>query len=109
MLADVNIEVIAATSGQLGIDIAASARPDVILLDVNLPDMRGDAVLSALRARPQTAAIPVIAVTADATDTQRRRMLELGVSAYLTKPLDIDTLLAAIADTRGADTEITLK
>ena len=109
VLADVNIEVIAATSGQLGIDIAASARPDVILLDVNLPDMRGDAVLSALRARPQTAAIPVIAVTADATDTQRRRMLELGVSAYLTKPLDIDTLLAAIADTRGADTEITLK
>ncbi len=94
-----NIEVIAAASGQLGVDIAASALPDVVLLDVNLPDMRGDRVLRALRARQQTAAIPVIAVTADATDAQRRLMLALGVSAYLTKPLDIDALVAAIADT----------
>ena len=98
VLADEGIEVIAATSGQLGVDIAASTRPEVVLLDVNLPDMRGDTVLKALRARPQTAAIPVIAVTADATDAQRRRMLELGVSAYLTKPLDIDTLVASIAE-----------
>ena len=106
VLADENIVVIAATSGQLGIDIAASSRPDVILLDINLPDMRGDTVLNALRARPQTAAIPVIAVTADATDSQRRRMLELGASAYLTKPLDVDTLVASVRDARSPGTEL---
>jgi PAS domain S-box-containing protein len=98
VLADEHIEVIAAASGQLGIDIAASTHPDVVLLDLNLPDKPGHTVLSSLRANPQTADIPVIAVTADATDTQRRRMLELGVSAYLTKPLDIDTLITTIAD-----------
>ena len=97
ILADQHIEVISAGSGQLGIDIAAGAHPDVILLDLNLPDMHGETVLSALRARPGTSDIPVIAVTADATASQRQHMLELGANAYLTKPLAIEEFLATIS------------
>jgi CheY-like chemotaxis protein len=65
---------------------------------MNLPDMTGDQVLHGLRACPQTAATPVIVLTADATPATRKRMLELGVSAHLTKPIDIDLLKSALAD-----------
>jgi CheY-like chemotaxis protein len=60
--------------------------------------MTGDQVLHGLRASPQTAATPVIVLTADATSATRRRMVDLGVSAHLTKPIDIDLLKSALAD-----------
>jgi PAS domain S-box-containing protein len=98
MLVDHGIEIIAAATGRIALDIAPDARADVVLLDVNLPDMTGDQVLHGLRACPQTAATPVIVLTADATSATRRRMLDLGVSAHLTKPIDIDLLKSALAD-----------
>jgi PAS domain S-box-containing protein len=98
VLVDDGIEIIAAASGRIALDIAPAARADVVLLDMNLPDMTGDQVLHGLRACPQTAETPVIVLTADATSTTRRRMLELGVSAHLTKPIDIDVLKSALAD-----------
>jgi PAS domain S-box-containing protein len=98
VLLDDGIEIIAAASGRLALDIAPGARADVVLLDMNLPDMTGDQVLHGLRACPQTAQTPVIVLTADATSTTRQRMLELGVSAHLTKPIDIDLLKSALAD-----------
>jgi len=97
VLAYDNVEIVAAASGRLALDIAAGAGADVILLDVNLPDMPGDQVLRELRASPQTATTPVIVLTADATPASRARMLDLGVSAYLTKPVDIDLLRSALA------------
>jgi len=97
MLVDDGIEIIAAASGRLALDIAPDAQADVVLLDMNLPDMTGDQVLHGLRACPQTAATPVIVLTADATSATRRRMLELGVSAHLTKPIDIDLLKNTLA------------
>jgi PAS domain S-box-containing protein len=98
ILADDDVEIIAASTGRLALDIAAGARADVILLDINLPDMTGEEVLHGLRAHPQTATTPVIVLTADATPATRRRMLELGVSAHLTKPIDIDLLKTTLAD-----------
>jgi PAS domain S-box-containing protein len=98
ILADDNVEIIAASTGRIALDIAPGARADAILLDINLPDMTGDEVLRGLRAHPQTATTPVIVLTADATPATRRRMLELGVSAHLTKPIDIDLLKTTLAD-----------
>jgi PAS domain S-box-containing protein len=98
ILADDDVEIIAAATGRLALDIAPGARADVILLDINLPDMTGDEVLRGLRAHPQTATTPVIVLTADATPATRRRMLELGASAHLTKPIDIDLLKTTLAD-----------
>jgi PAS domain S-box-containing protein len=98
VLADDGVEIIPAASGRVALDIAPSARADVVLLDMNLPDMTGDQILHGLRACPQTAATPVIVLTADATSATRRRMLGLGVSAHLTKPIDIDLLKSALAD-----------
>jgi len=97
MLVDDGIEIIAAATGRLALDIAPGAGADVVLLDMNLPDMTGDQVLHGLRACPQTAATPVIVLTADATSATRRRMLELGVSAHLTKPIDVDLLKSTLA------------
>jgi PAS domain S-box-containing protein len=98
ILADDDVEIVAAATGRLALDIAPGAKPDVILLDMNLPDMTGDEVLRQLRARPDTASTPVIVLTADATSATRRRMLELGASAHLTKPIDIDLLRTTLAD-----------
>jgi CheY-like chemotaxis protein len=98
ILVDDDVEVIAAATGRLALDIAPGARADVILLDINLPDMTGDEVLRGLRAYPETAATPVIVLTADATSATRRRMLALGASAHLTKPIDIDLLKTTLAD-----------
>jgi PAS domain S-box-containing protein len=97
------VEVVAAGTGQLGIDIAATMRPDVVLLDLHLPDMPGWDVLRALRDRPQTAQTPVIVLTADTTRAHERRMHDLGVAQHLTKPLDIDALRSAIAAACGPE------
>ncbi len=98
MLLDDGVEIVAAATGRLALDLAQRARADVILLDINLPDMTGEEVLHGLRACPQTATTPVIVLTADATTAMRRRMLGLGVSAYLTKPIQIDLLKSTLAE-----------
>ena len=97
ILADDDVEIVAAATGRLALEIAPGARADVILLDINLADMTGDEVLRGIRADPATAATPVIVLTADATPAARRRMLALGASAHLTKPIDIDLLRATLA------------
>ena len=98
MLVEDRIEIIAAASGRIALDIAPDAKADVVLLDMNLPDMTGDQVLQGLRGCPETADTPVIVLTADATSATRRRMLELGVTAHLTKPVDIDLLKSTLAE-----------
>jgi CheY-like chemotaxis protein len=85
-------ELYTAMSGQLGLDLARQHQPDVILLDLHLPDLMGDEVFERLRADPTTATIPVVMVSADATAGSVRRMLARGARAYLTKPLDLSEL-----------------
>jgi CheY-like chemotaxis protein len=75
---------------------ADAVRPDLILLDLNLPDIGGELVLQRLRAEPTTRSIPVIVISADATPGQIERLKASGAQDYMTKPFDIDTLLAAV-------------
>ena len=88
--------ILPALQGQLGIELARQHRPDLILLDLHLPDMRGDEVLRRLRADARTADIPVVMISADATRSTIERMLEAGAAAFLTKPIDIDEFLDTV-------------
>jgi CheY-like chemotaxis protein len=90
------ITLISALQGQLGLDLAWEHRPDVILLDLNLPDLPGDEVLARLRSDARTQRTPVIVISADATFGRSDTLLRRGAQAYLTKPLDVDQFLGAI-------------
>jgi len=85
-----------ALQGRLGVELAREYLPDLVLLDLHLPDIPGDEVLRRLRADPRTAAIPVIVVSADATTASLDRLRAAGADAYLTKPLDVDDFLRAV-------------
>jgi CheY-like chemotaxis protein len=85
-----------ALQGQLGVELAREHQPDVVLLDLHLPDLTGDEVLRRLRADARTAAIPVVVVSADATAAALGRLRAAGADAYLTKPLDVDAFLATV-------------
>jgi PAS domain S-box-containing protein len=84
--------------GGLALDLAVQHRPDLILLDVHLPDINGDEVLRRLKADDRTRHIPVIMLSADATPPQAARFRRAGAEAYLTKPIRVRELLAAIDD-----------
>ena len=90
------IKLFAARDGVSGLKMAAEELPDVILLDVNLPDIDGYEVLHRLRTDPRCVAIPVIVVSADATERQKNRLLEAGAANYLTKPLNIKKFLEVL-------------
>jgi signal transduction histidine kinase/ActR/RegA family two-component response regulator len=100
-----DVEIIPAMQGSLGVDLAREHQPALILLDLHLPDMSGDAVLQQLRQNPATAPIPVVIVSADATPGQRQRLLNAGANGYLTKPYEVQELLSIIDDAlaRAAD------
>jgi CheY-like chemotaxis protein len=84
--------------GMVGVELAREHRPLLILLDLNLPDVPGERVLTELRDDPRTARIPVVVVSADATQRQVRRLMSSGASAYLTKPIDVTELMRHIDD-----------
>jgi signal transduction histidine kinase/ActR/RegA family two-component response regulator len=86
------------TSGRAGIESAARDQPDLILLDLHLPDLHGSQVLSELMAEPATAAIPVVVLSADASHGVVRRLIADGALAYLTKPIEL-TQLAELLST----------
>src|SRR5205807_6598271 len=90
------VKLISAMQGKLGIELAARHQPDLILLDVHLPDINGPEVLARLKAKPRTRDIPVAILSADATKSQINRLMSLGASDYLTKPLDVDHFLKVI-------------
>jgi CheY-like chemotaxis protein len=75
--------------------------PDIILLDLHLPDINGDQVLSELKAEPATAAIPVVVLSADASHGVVHRLLASGALAYLTKPIELAEL-GTLLDTFAA-------
>jgi CheY-like chemotaxis protein len=85
-------EMAAATSGRQGVTMAHSLRPDVILLDVMMPDMDGPATLIALQGDSETQSIPVIFLTAKVQAADRRRFEALGVRGVIAKPFDPLTL-----------------
>jgi CheY-like chemotaxis protein len=88
-----------ADDGATGLALAREQRPDVIVLDLHLPDRGGHEVLHALRADPHTAAVPVLALSADARPGERERGLRAGFAAYLTKPVVFAELVTALQQT----------
>jgi PAS domain S-box-containing protein len=89
-------KTIPALQGRLGAELACEHAPDLVLLDLHLPDVQGDEVLRRLRADHRTARIPVVMISADATPRTIDRLRAEGADAYLTKPLDVDEFLATI-------------
>jgi signal transduction histidine kinase/ActR/RegA family two-component response regulator len=87
-----NARLLSATSGRAGLECAVREVPDIILLDLNLPDLQGDQVLNELKAEPATAAIPVVVLSADASRGVIHRLLAGGAFAYLTKPVELAEL-----------------
>ncbi len=85
--------LIGAPQGRLGLELAHAHRPDLILLDLHLPDMPGQQVLEHLREDPETKTIPVVIVSADATPEHMEQLLASGAQSYVTKPLDIGSML----------------
>jgi CheY-like chemotaxis protein len=81
-------EVLSASNGKEGIEIAQQEQPDAILLDVMMPEMDGIATFKALQANPVTANIPTIFLTAKAQAADRRQFDDLGISGVITKPFN---------------------
>jgi CheY-like chemotaxis protein len=90
------IEFLSASLGEDGVRLARKARPDLILLDLHLPDFWGDEVLRRLREHPSTCEIPVVMLSADATPHQIDRLLAAGAHSYMTKPIDCQRLIETV-------------
>lgn len=89
-------EVILAINGRQGIDMARSARPDVVLMDLSLPEIDGWQAARILKQAEATRGIPVVALTAHAMLGDRERAIEAGCDDYATKPIDLPLLIGMI-------------
>jgi CheY-like chemotaxis protein len=90
------VEVLTAMQGQLGVELARTHSPDLILLDLHLPDMDGEDVARVLRADDATRAIPIVVLSADAYSSVRRRLLAMGIDEYVTKPFRVAEMIELI-------------
>lgn len=92
-----NFKLLSAMRGETGLQIAESQHPDLILLDVHLPDINGMDVMKRLRELPVTSNIPIILLSADAMPNQIDKFMKEGANAYLTKPLDLKEFLLTLS------------
>ena len=90
------IRLVSNSNGAQAQALAASLKPDLILLDLNLPDIHGSEVLQILLSDPNTQSIPVVIISADAMSGQINRLLKAGAKKYLTKPIDLSEFLKVI-------------
>ncbi len=93
-----DIRLLSAMQGRLGFELAGQYNPDLILLDLHLPDVHGEKVLEWLQQDPRTQKTPVIIISADATPRETARLLELGASTYITKPIDVKHFITVVTD-----------
>ena len=91
-----DLKLLTATDGHLGIDIARTAKPDVILMDINLPGISGFGALEVLQKDPATAHIPIVALSANAVPRDIERGIEAGFFRYLTKPIKVVEFMDAL-------------
>jgi CheY-like chemotaxis protein len=89
-------ELISAQDGATGVELAAAAQPDLILMDMSLPVIDGWTASKEIKANPSLASIPIIGLSAHAMQTDKQKALENGCDAYLTKPIDEDQLMQTI-------------
>jgi signal transduction histidine kinase/ActR/RegA family two-component response regulator len=101
-----DLRLLSAAEGSIGIEFARAYRPDVILMDINLPGISGIDAMRVLRADPSTAHIPIIALSANAVPRDIAKALDAGFSSYITKPIRVDhfmeTLDAALKDSQSS-------
>ena len=91
-----HLSLISAADGKLGIEYARAFHPDVILMDINLPGIGGMDAMKILGAEPETAHIPIIAISANAVPRDIERALAAGFFRYLTKPIKVNEFMAAL-------------
>ncbi len=91
-----DIRLLTAVNGNSGVEIARLSRPDVILMDINLPGISGFEALKILRADPATAHIPVLALSANAMQSDIEKGLEAGFFRYMTKPIKVNEFMEAL-------------
>jgi signal transduction histidine kinase len=96
MLDSEDFDALGAENGKIGVQLAHSYKPDLIICDVMMPELDGYGVITALRQNPATAMIPFIFLTAKASKADLRQGMELGADDYLTKPFTVKELLGAI-------------
>jgi two-component system cell cycle response regulator DivK len=88
-------EILEATTGRAGLELAITGSPDLILMDIQLPDTDGMAVLQALRARGQVD-VPVLAVSASVMPDDQQRILASGFDGFIMKPINVKGFMAAV-------------
>jgi CheY-like chemotaxis protein len=98
LAARADVQLLSASNGRLGVELARAHAPDVILMDNNMPELSGREAQAILRNDPRTASIPVIALTASAMPEAIDRALAAGFFRYLTKPFNVGELMAALDD-----------
>ncbi|MHC5730111.1 MAG: response regulator transcription factor, partial [Nostoc sp.] len=96
MLEAEDFETLAAANGRIGLHLAISEVPDLILCDLMMPELDGHGVLRALRQEPSTATIPFIFLTAKSAKSDFRQAMDMGADDYITKPFTRAELLSAI-------------
>jgi two-component system cell cycle response regulator DivK len=105
VLAASGFRTLEARTGARAVELARAQQPDVVLMDVQLPDLDGVEALREIRADARTSSLPVVAVTAQAMDGDRERFLREGFDAYVSKPVDVVALVGTVrehcAEARG--------
>jgi CheY-like chemotaxis protein len=91
-------EVFGAETGVKGVAEAEAKRPDLILMDINLPDISGLEATNRIKAQPELSTIPIVAFTADTNDADRKIYMEAGCDGYLPKPASAQKLLAMVQE-----------
>lgn len=102
VLSDSGFEVITARDGMEAVETLERSRPDILFVDLEMPRMNGIELTSHVRARRETAEVPVVMVTSRSTEKHRAQAKAAGVNAYVTKPFDADTLLQEAERLMGA-------
>lgn len=90
--------VVTAENGSQGLSLAKKLQPDLIICDINMPNVNGYTVLTKIRQNIATAKIPLIFLSSDTTQDSRRRAKELGANDYLSKPMKLNKLMEAITN-----------
>jgi len=98
-----NYRTIEAETGEAGLELASKERPDMVLMDIQLPGINGIEALKRLRESESTRAIPVLAFTASVMPQDRREIMDAGFDGFVAKPINLKEFVAAIAAALGKD------
>lgn len=85
-----------AANAKIALEMLKSLKPDLILMDINMPEVDGYTLTAQIRALPELSAVPIIALTANVMKGDRERSLQAGCDGYIQKPIDIDTIATQI-------------